>query len=920
MNDLSSKRRPWALAGLLSVPGLISLPAYADDVDGAYFSPTAKAALLAPAPVMLQRQGPAFTIDIPRLEDTTIKQASSAKKPAPLQIAVNRGLPKGLASTPIAERVEWTRTAIGGWGLLIDLYANEAEALRAALSIKSLPAGSTVNFYDGTGQRQDSATNPKQGQLLWSPIVAGDALTLEISLPPGTSPSDAQLSMGPISHFVVSPFDARAMIEFEKNSGACNLDSVCYPDYEGVRLAVSRNTYSTAQGSFTCTGTLLNDLDDDDQRLYYLTANHCINSQAVADTVTTYWYQESAVCDGAQRSPFYTVVSGGAELLGTDDATDTTLLLLRRDINAGVNFAGWSTTFTPGDVVGIHHPRGDEKKISFGTVQGYSPKNSNVDLPSTDPDANYLRTIWNEGTTEPGSSGSALLNENNQVVGTLWAGSAACDVPLGLDRYGRFDRGYQRGNWQAYLFSDDSEKPVTVRKENSALGTISSSPAGLVCDADCGIAVGSFATNSDVTLTATAIDGASFLEWDGDACDSNPSPNVCVVRANTGKVISASFAPDLTQVAEAINDDANEPDLLLSGTGFQWFATNTTSYAGGSAAASADINDSEFSTMSTRLAGPGDLTFFWRVSSEQLYDFLEVYLDGERVDQLSGETGWRPGPTITIPSGMHTVEWTYVKDSSISSGSDRGWVDSVAFSGDDRDGDGTDDDADAFPNDPDESVDNDSDGLGANQEASLGTSDNDADSDDDGFSDFEEVEAGTDPLLASSQPGGGVLRLLLEEPVDGQIHSGVGNLRGWAVAQGSIQRVQIFIDGEYAFDAPYGGRRPDVGGSFPDIANSENSGFSLAFNYGDLSAGEHTVRAVAETVGGETISSQATMNVIRFGTNFISDPNEVDVSTAQCSISNNQLNIVDALIQGVETDLTLQWRTASQGFELIGIQ
>ena len=162
--------------------------------------------------------------------------------------------------------------------------------------------------------------------------------------------------------------------------------------------------------------------------------------------------------------------------------------------------------------------------------------------------------------------------------------------------------------------------------------------------------------------------------------------------------------------------------------------------------------------------------------------------------------------------------------------------------------------------------------------------------------------------------------LSLEEPSSGQIYSGIGNLRGWAVAQGSIARVQIFIDGEYVFDAPYGGRRPDVGGSFPDINNSENSGFSLAFNYGDLSAGEHTVRAVAETAGGETISSEATMNVIRFGTSFISDPADVDVSTAQCSISNNQLNIVDALILGIETDLTLEWRTASQGFELIGIQ
>ena len=57
-----------------------------------------------------------------------------------------------------------------------------------------------------------------------------------------------------------------------------------------------------------------------------------------------------------------------------------------------------------------------------------------------------------------------------------------------------------------------------------------------------------------------------------------------------------------------------------------------------------------------------------------------------------------------------------------------------------------------------------------------------------------------------------VFRLMLEEPINGEIHGGVGNLRGWAVASEGIEKVEIFIDGEYAFDAPYGGARGDVGG------------------------------------------------------------------------------------------------------------
>ena len=60
-----------------------------------------------------------------------------------------------------------------------------------------------------------------------------------------------------------------------------------------------------------------------------------------------------------------------------------------------------------------------------------------------------------------------------------------------------------------------------------------------------------------------------------------------------------------------------------------------------------------------------------------------------------------------------------------------------------------------------------------------------------------------------------VLRIMLEEPVAGEIHGGVGNLRGWAVATDGIDKIEIMIDGEYAFDAPYGGARGDVGGAFP---------------------------------------------------------------------------------------------------------
>ena len=103
----------------------------------------------------------------------------------------------------------------------------------------------------------------------------------------------------------------------------------------------------------------------------------------------------------------------------------------------------------------------------------------------------------------------------------------------------------------------------------------------------------------------------------------------------------------------------------------------------------------------------------------------------------------------------------------------------------------------------------------------------------------------------------GTFRVVLEEPVSGEIHGGVGNLRGWAIASDGIEKVEIWTDGVYSFDVPYGGARGDVAGAFPDVANSAESGFSMAYSYSNLSAGAHSISAVAYNASGVTHESVA---------------------------------------------------------------
>lgn len=110
-----------------------------------------------------------------------------------------------------------------------------------------------------------------------------------------------------------------------------------------------------------------------------------------------------------------------------------------------------------------------------------------------------------------------------------------------------------------------------------------------------------------------------------------------------------------------------------------WVIETTNTYDGVSAAASGGITNSQQSWLQTTVSGPGTLSFWWKVSSEDGYDFLEFDLDGTQQDSISGEVDWEQH-TYEIPPGTHTLQWLYSKDPSFSSGLDAGFLDLVSYS------------------------------------------------------------------------------------------------------------------------------------------------------------------------------------------------------------------------------------------------
>ena len=190
-----------------------------------------------------------------------------------------------------------------------------------------------------------------------------------------------------------------------------------------------------------------------------------------------------------------------------------------------------------------------------------------------------------------------------------------------------------------------------------------------------------------------------------------------------------------------------------------------------------------------------------------------------------------------------------------------------------------------------------------------------------GSSNYDAFESYVELLNPPDVPASDAIhRVALEEPLANEAHTGVGNLRGWAVATDGIAKVTILIDGVVFSDAPYGGARGDVGGAFPDIPNATESGFSLAFNYSDLQAGPHMITAVAYTLDGTTKESSAEFEVVRFDSAFVTGDDAVNLNNASCMVEADQISIVDATVDGAILDLLLKWRTAEQGFEIVEIR
>lgn len=106
-----------------------------------------------------------------------------------------------------------------------------------------------------------------------------------------------------------------------------------------------------------------------------------------------------------------------------------------------------------------------------------------------------------------------------------------------------------------------------------------------------------------------------------------------------------------------------------------WFVVEDGDYA--DSWQSGDIGNSQSTWASLDVTGPCRVTFEWKVSSENNYDWLSFTLDDTAVngiDDISGSVDWSQKTLAIVEGGTHTLKWTYRKDTSQDGGDDCGWV------------------------------------------------------------------------------------------------------------------------------------------------------------------------------------------------------------------------------------------------------
>lgn len=235
------------------------------------------------------------------------------------------------------------------------------------------------------------------------------------------------------------------------DAGFCQINPNCLNELNPLVASAVHILWINGSIAGFCSGTLVNNTAQD-FKPYVLSAEHCALSPSLVGnanlnrwTFTFNYMSPNCENPSSAQSINQDRIVGANLIARSDDeggefGSDFLLLELNSSIPNSFNvfFAGWNRSKRAAiEGYTLHFPAGDILKISQfrnrPNLSSFSGLSSNTHWEVT-----WTGSSYGFGSTEPGSSGAAIFDQNNLVVGTLTGGSSSCEEPSAPDYFGTF--------------------------------------------------------------------------------------------------------------------------------------------------------------------------------------------------------------------------------------------------------------------------------------------------------------------------------------------------------------------------------------------------------------------------------------------------------------------------------------------------
>ena len=454
------------------------------------------------------------------------------------------------------------------WGAQIRV--DGAHRLRIRLSRVDLPASAQIWVYGETAESAGpfgTELVSKEG-ILWTPSVGGEAIYLEITIPAQDLGRKWEVSLDavlelfpldadgePLSSQSMAPVATDCLIDAE-----C-VDSGTFDVIEPVRHAIARIQYIEGSSGYICSGGLLVDTVSSSAIPYFLTANHCIDSQVVASTLEAFWDYYADSCLGDWPALGSLQRSTGSTLRATGTTSDFTLLELS-SVPSGRTFLGWNASASAvpqgTSLHRISHPMGWAQGYSMTTMITSSQTCSVWPRPSWMYESSFL------GGTFGGSSGSPVILDGGYVVGQLSGGcglnpSDGCD-PDNFTVDGAFSQYYA----EVSEYLNPTACYVLTR---SHTGSGDDPIANIGNSAGC--PTGQYVEGQIIHLTADPASGWEVDDWSGTNNNSSSSSTNSVTMPGSPHTATVHYSelpvrPDFAAVEVFFRDQPGNAGSIVS--------------------------------------------------------------------------------------------------------------------------------------------------------------------------------------------------------------------------------------------------------------------------------------------------------------------------------------------------------------------